>query len=185
MTSKYNPSICHIIPLLLLNVNSINVICCHCLSSGIPDPCPSIPVSSERDITEPPVPHEVTEPLTCEEKADSARSRKTIRSEKGSGDLSSQTCVDSGSNTDNPNSYTTACDDSVPETSEACSEKNKKGKTFQLRNPITGMGLGCDGVGGLKPIKPKSRRGEDGTLNDTIKHFNSKHHTLSYIHIIN
>lgn len=89
----------------------------------------------------------------------------------GCGDVTSQTRSNSGCNSDRPNSLTeqfetsvTAHGDNVREPLHECTDfRRTSGATSKAssnRNPITGLGLDGDGVGGWKPIKPKSHRGE-------------------------
>lgn len=74
---------------------------------------------------------------------------------------STQTRSESACNTDNPISLTTpAPPANVQHSRIELSNTDKLTKASRSRNPITGMGLNGDGVGGLKPLKPKSRRGE-------------------------
>lgn len=80
-------------------------------------------------------------------------------SNMGAGDVASQTRREIGTNSDNAHSFAKLqpgkemrnevldpCDDRIPPAPTP-------------RNPITGLGLGEDGVGGIKPKKPKDRRG--------------------------
>ena len=85
----------------------------------------------------------------------SARSRK---SESGCGDVAIQTRRDSGCNPENPISLSKMNPPyKIEDPLEACVETPPK--IVAHRNPITGFGLGEDGVGGVKPKKAKDRRG--------------------------
>ena len=78
----------------------------------------------------------------CDDRTDmseTSHSRHTYGADPGTGDIGSQTHKDSGMGTNNPHSY------------------DQAGRDHRDRNPITGCGLNGDGVGGLKPKKPKNR----------------------------
>lgn len=100
--------------------------------------------------------------VNCEEKKamDSARSKiSENHADSGALNEGSQTRRETGSNPENPHSYSVAPDShNRQEPLEPCVDKPSKPPT--PRNPITGLGLGNDGVGGLKPKKPRSRRGD-------------------------
>ncbi|XP_037947571.1 microtubule-associated protein Jupiter isoform X3 [Teleopsis dalmanni] len=73
----------------------------------------------------------------------------------GPGDAASQTNNETGCNTDNPNSLINMSPPKIiQEPQKPCNEDERSSS----RNPITGMGLDGDGVGGLKPVTPKCRR---------------------------
>lgn len=83
----------------------------------------------------------------------------------GADDIGSQTNHSSGSNTENPISLTTKFAQlrsnlENPLSADVYNGGTAAAKAAAARNPLTGIGLGEDGVGGWKPIKPKSRRGE-------------------------
>ncbi|XP_067634140.1 microtubule-associated protein Jupiter-like [Eurosta solidaginis] len=76
----------------------------------------------------------------------------------GAGDVASQTSRDAAVNADKLlHSYSkTSPRNKGKELLEQCDDR------AAVRNPITGLGLGEDGVGGIKPKKPKDRRGLKG-----------------------
>lgn len=77
--------------------------------------------------------------------------------------MASQTRKDRESNTPEPYSLTTASPSHYrQEPLAACGAADTaNNKAMHSRNPITGIGLNGDGVGGLKPMKTKSRRGDE------------------------
>ncbi|XP_017474006.1 PREDICTED: microtubule-associated protein Jupiter-like [Rhagoletis zephyria] len=86
-------------------------------------------------------------------------------SNMGAGDVGSQTRRDAGINSNNPKSFSKMTPPSSKriEVLEVCDNRAPPAPT--PRNPITGLGLGEDGVGGIKPKKPKDRRGLRGGKN--------------------
>lgn len=80
-------------------------------------------------------------------------------SNMGAGDVASQTRREIGTNSDNPHSFAKMQPgkEGRQEVLEQCDNRTPPAPT--PRNPITGLGLGEDGVGGIKPKKPKDRRG--------------------------
>lgn len=80
-------------------------------------------------------------------------------SNMGAGDVASQTRREIGTNSDNPHSFAKMQPgkEGRQEVLEQCDNRAPPAPT--PRNPITGLGLGEDGVGGIKPKKPKDRRG--------------------------
>ncbi|XP_034484951.1 microtubule-associated protein Jupiter isoform X5 [Drosophila innubila] len=83
-----------------------------------------------------------------------------------------QTRCDTGSNSDRPYSLNNMdvnegepvgpCQDYVEQPRVPCIKIEPKDDVYS-RNPITGLGLNGDGVGGLKPIKLKHREGNPVT----------------------
>ncbi|XP_059219602.1 microtubule-associated protein Jupiter isoform X3 [Stomoxys calcitrans] len=81
--------------------------------------------------------------------------------DSGAGDVTIQTRNDSGGSPENPISMTTTFSSLPAEDhlSEYFDVGNAAAKAAaSARNPLTGVGLNGDGVGGWKPIKPKTLR---------------------------
>ncbi|KAM7361796.1 microtubule-associated protein Jupiter-like [Cochliomyia hominivorax] len=92
----------------------------------------------------------------CEELKNSSK----VSVDQDAGDVESQTRSDKGCNSDNLHFLTV---NSKPNHQEHLTEKtcqDQVSRAASARNPITGMGLNGDGVGGWKPLKQKCRRGE-------------------------
>ncbi|XP_073826010.1 microtubule-associated protein Jupiter isoform X2 [Musca autumnalis] len=109
----------------------------------------------------------------------------------GSINVPSQTRNDGGCNTVNPNSLTSKFQNSltnansqrqsqrgsVAECMDSC---NASRATAAARNPLIGLGLCGDGVGGWKPIKPKTQRdGNPVTGEGYTKNNDFSNHTPS------
>ncbi|KAI9576274.1 hypothetical protein GQX74_015262 [Glossina fuscipes] len=119
--------------------------------------------------------------INCEEKKamDSLRSKiSENHADTGALNEGSQTRRETGSNPENPHSYSVAPDSqNRQEPLEPCVDKPSKAPT--PRNPITGLGLGNDGVGGLKPKKPRSRRDGNPVTGEGYKPNDFNNHTPS------
>lgn len=77
------------------------------------------------------------------------------------GDVASQTRSDKSCSPNNPNSLTVSVNNKPQKSFIERRECNfALSRDSSARNPITGMGLNGDGVGGWKPLKPKCRRGD-------------------------
>ncbi|XP_029404985.2 microtubule-associated protein Jupiter isoform X2 [Bactrocera dorsalis] len=94
-------------------------------------------------------------------------------SNMGAGDVASQTRREIGTNSDNPHSFTKTQPgkEGRQEVLEPCDNRVPPAPT--PRNPITGLGLGEDGVGGIKPKKPKDRRDGNPVTGEGYKPSNS------------
>ncbi|XP_037806724.1 microtubule-associated protein Jupiter-like [Lucilia sericata] len=108
------------------------------------------------------------------------------RSGDSAGDIkASQTIKNSSCNSDNPYSLTTNSTCNPQESLVQCLGINKMSRASAsasaaaaARNPITGMGLNGDGVGGLKPLKPKCRKDGNPVTGEGYKS-NDFNHTPS------
>ncbi|XP_054089233.1 microtubule-associated protein Jupiter isoform X1 [Zeugodacus cucurbitae] len=94
-------------------------------------------------------------------------------SHMGAGDVASQTRRDTGTNSDNTYSFAKMqpAKEVRHEVLESCDNRAPPAPT--PRNPITGLGLGEDGVGGIKPKKPKDRRDGNPVTGEGYKPSNS------------
>ncbi|XP_020718055.1 microtubule-associated protein Jupiter isoform X1 [Ceratitis capitata] len=123
---------------------------------------------------------EISETTTLHSKVSTAeptqhRFNSTAKhSNLGAGDVASQTRRDAGVHTDNPHSFsklTTPSKEVRNVVLESCD--NRAPPVPTPRNPITGLGLGEDGVGGIKPKKPKDRRDGNPVTGEGYKPSNS------------
>ncbi|XP_053966849.1 microtubule-associated protein Jupiter-like [Anastrepha ludens] len=94
-------------------------------------------------------------------------------SHMGAGDVASQTRRETGVNSDRPysGSKVSPSRSKRKEVLEVCD--NRAPPVPTPRNPITGLGLGEDGVGGIKPKKPKDRRDGNPVTGEGYKPSNS------------
>ncbi|XP_075145432.1 microtubule-associated protein Jupiter isoform X2 [Haematobia irritans] len=100
------------------------------------------------------------------------------------GDVANQTSNTSECNTDIPISLTEKFSPPSVASDEASSECFDIGNAARTaaasaRNPLTGVGLGADGVGGWKPIKPKTRRDGNPVTGEGYNKSNDFNHTPS------
>ncbi|XP_046804577.1 microtubule-associated protein Jupiter isoform X2 [Lucilia cuprina] len=104
--------------------------------------------------------------------------------DNGAGDIKScQTVKTSACNSHEPYSLTTNSSCNPQESLVQCLDVKKMSRASAsaaaaARNPITGMGLNGDGVGGLKPLKPKCRKDGNPVTGEGYKS-NDFNHTPS------
>ncbi|XP_058974192.1 microtubule-associated protein Jupiter isoform X1 [Musca domestica] len=114
----------------------------------------------------------------------------SIATNLGSQSLASQTHTSTASNSDNPISLSTKFQNSLSNDatrnyqrgsiSECVDMSTASKATAGSRNPLIGLGLCGDGVGGWKPIKPKTRRdGNPVTGEGYTKNNDFSNHTPS------
>ncbi|XP_022215806.1 microtubule-associated protein Jupiter isoform X2 [Drosophila obscura] len=126
--------------------------------------CPLTPVASNTRVAAPAKILGIDQPCLDLEVGDVPKDNE-IFTESGKHDVRMQSRQDSASNVEQPHSLDkmhsepdlkeplSLCPDTVKEVHDPCNS----------RNPITGLGLNGDGVGGLKPVKQKIREGNPVT----------------------